>query len=211
MSFDGIGRYDVLTPSPLTLDLNEWKPLRSPSTADGRNGTVTVVHAPNHRGFKGTEFIVAAVERLVEEGLAVELRLLEGLPNAEVRRILSLEADILVEQLLFSGHRLNAIEGMSVGLPVVGNLSDENMMAPFRWYTFFRDCPIVSATPDTVLEALRDLVTHPESRAALADRGINYVRNYHGGEAAVLLFTRVLSAFISGEDIKTIYRPSLSQ
>lgn len=207
MSFDGLGRYDVLTPSPLTLNLAEWKPLRETSTADGRNGTVVIAHAPNHRGFKGSEFIVAAVEQLRAEGLAVELRLLEGLPNSEVRRVLSLEADILVEQLLFSGHGLNALEGMSVGLPVVGNLSDREFLGPFRWYTFFRECPIVSATPDSIVDVLRELVTRPGWRAELSTSGVQYVRNHHGPDAAVHLFTQVLVALRTGESLQALYHP----
>ena len=207
MSFDGIGRYDVLTPSPLTLDLSEWKPLREASTADGRNGTVVIAHAPNHRGFKGSEFIAAAVQHLVAEGLSVELRLLEGVPNSEVRRVLSLEVDILVEQLLFSGHGLNALEGMSVGLPVVGNLASLDLLGPFRWYTFFRGCPIVSATPDNLVEVLRELVTRPEWRAELSKSGAKYVRNHHGPKAAVHLFTQVLLALRTGESIQALYHP----
>lgn len=211
MSFDGFGRYDVLTPSPLTLDLNVWKPVREPSMADGREGTVRVVHAPNHRGFKGTEFIVAAVEQLAEEGLSVELRLLEGLPNSEVRRVLSSESDVLVEQLLFPGHGLNALEGMSVGLPVVGNLSDESIIGPFRWYTYFRECPIVSATPDSVVDVLRELVTQPKRRAELSKQGVDYVKNHHGADAAVHLFAHVLTALQTGENCQRLYHPLLAQ
>lgn len=211
MSFDGFGRYDVLTPSPLTLDLNVWKPATNPSMADGREGTVRVVHAPNHRGFKGTEFIVAAVEQLAEEGLSVELRLLEGLPNSEVRRVLSSESDVLVEQLLFPGHGLNALEGMSVGLPVVGNLSDESIIGPFRWYTYFRECPIVSATPDSVVDVLRELVTQPKRRAELSKQGVDYVKNHHGADAAVHLFAHVLTALQTGENCQRLYHPLLAQ
>lgn len=205
MSFDGGGRYDVLTPSTVTLDLSVWKPVREPSPADGRNGKVTIAHAPNHRGFKGTEFIVAAVRQLSAEGLSVELRLLERVSNSEVRRVLSHEADILVEQLLFPGHGLNALEGMSVGLPVVGNLTDESILGLLRWYTFFRECPIVSATPETVVDVLRELVTNPERRSRLSGLGAKYVKNYHGPQAAAHLFGQVLNSLRTGVSIQKLY------
>src|SRR5947209_11820071 len=46
-------------------------------------GPVRVVHAPNHQGFKGTPYLIAAVKRLQDRGLPVELRLVERGPNRE--------------------------------------------------------------------------------------------------------------------------------
>src|SRR5690606_29484229 len=110
MGVDGFGRWDVIIPSQLFLDTGLWSASQRESRADGKNGAVVVAHAPNHRGFKGTEFVLAAVETLKAEGLKVELRLIEGLQNDEVRRILREEVDILVEQLIYTGYALNALE-----------------------------------------------------------------------------------------------------
>jgi len=112
---DGFGRWDVLIPSQLSIDLAVWKSSKKLSVADGIKDKVVVVHSPNHRGFKGTEFVIDAVEKLQKEGLNIELRLLENIQNSEVQRILCEEADILVEQLIFTGHGLNGLEGMASG------------------------------------------------------------------------------------------------
>ena len=100
MGFDGIGRWDVLAPSSLVLDLNDWNISTRTSTSSVPESDVVLVHSPNHRGCKGTEFIISAVEKLQSEGLKVELKLLERMKNDEVRSILSKEADILVEQII---------------------------------------------------------------------------------------------------------------
>lgn len=39
---------------------------------------IVVGHMPNHRGVKGTEFLIDAIERLKSEGVKVELLLIEG-------------------------------------------------------------------------------------------------------------------------------------
>ena len=83
--------------------------------ADGASEVVKITHAPNFRGFKGSEFIINAVEKLQKEGFKIELNLLEKLKNHEVKKILQDETDILVEQIIFTGHALNGLEGMACG------------------------------------------------------------------------------------------------
>ncbi len=86
---------------------------------DGRTGSVVIVHALNHRGFKGTEFFLEPVERLGSEGLDLDFHLLESVPNDVVHQVLTAEADILADQLLFPGYNMNAIEGLVSGVVVL--------------------------------------------------------------------------------------------
>lgn len=211
MAPDGFGRWDVLCP-PLCLDLEDWKPSQKNSSADGVFGKVIIVHAPNHRGFKGTEFVMDAVDQLKAEGLSVELILIEGQQNSEVREIFRTEADILVEQLIFPGHGLNAIEGLASGLPVISNLEDEAYLLPFRRWSYFSECPIASAAPENVAEVLRKLVTRPELRRELGKAGRVYAEKYHGGESAKFLFGEVIEyLFGRRESLINIYHPLLGE
>jgi len=97
MGPDGFGRWDVLVPSAMCISLDEWPRSMRGNRSDGLDFPVVVAHAPNHRGFKGSKFVIDAISELQREGLLVELRLLEGLRNDEVKRVLSEETDILVE------------------------------------------------------------------------------------------------------------------
>lgn len=208
MAPDGSGRWDVLAPSSLTVDTQRWKPSGRRSDADGTNAPVVVVHAPNHRGFKGSEFVIDAVERLRDEGLQIELRLLEKLQNDVVRQIFCNEADILVEQLIATGHGFNAVEGMAAGLAVISNLEDTQYTLPFRRWSFLNECPIASASPETVVDVLRQLVTRPDIRRQLSDASRAYAEKYHSSEAAQFLFTRVLD-HLAGRDVDllNLYHP----
>jgi glycosyltransferase involved in cell wall biosynthesis len=212
MGLDGLGRWDALMLSALSIDLRLWNASKKWSPADGRGQTVIVVHAPNHRGIKGTEFVIDAVQKLQAEGLRIELRLLENLQNHEVRRILGEEADILVEQLIGTGHGLNAIEGMASGLPTISNLEDDAYMTPLRRWSYFSECPLVSATPENLVEVLRKLVTRPELRHELGRAGRAYVEKYHGLDSSQYLFTNVIDYLYGRKDsLINLYHPLLGE
>lgn len=210
MGPDGFGRWDVLMPSNLALDLNSWKSKLTYSDADGTNRPVVIAHAPNHRGFKGTEFIIDGINKLKKEGFLIELRLLEKLQNDDVRKILREETDILVEQIICTGHGLNGIEGMASGLPTISNLKDETYTLPFRRWSYFSECPIVSATPENLVDVLRKLVTRPELRHELGRAGRAYVEKYHGLDSAQYLFTNVIDYVYGKKDsLINLYHPLL--
>jgi glycosyltransferase involved in cell wall biosynthesis len=172
---DGMLRYP--------FDQSGWEPANAPA----RN-TVVVVHAPNHRHYKGTRHLEAAVATLQDEGLPVELELVEGLPNAEVRRIYR-AADVVADQFLIGAYALLAIEAMALGKPVLCYLNPRFREAHPEW----DECPIVPASPDTLVEELRRLVLDPGLRESLGRRGPPYVRRYHSLESV-------------GRDMDAIYR-----
>jgi glycosyltransferase involved in cell wall biosynthesis len=211
MSPDGIGRNDVMIPSPLFLDTAVWKPSPKLSQSDGTSHhPVRVVHAPNHRGFKGSEFIELAISRLKAEGLNVTYTLLEGLQNSEIREVLQGETDILVDQLIFSGHGLNAIEGMASGVPTISNLEDIEYIRQFRRWSYFDECPLVSASPETIEMALRKLIKNPKLRSELATAGRKYVEKYHGFDSANFLFSNVIHHVQNNNhNIRDLYHPIL--
>lgn len=209
---DGFGRWDVLTPSPLALDIQSWKFSKRNSQSKGVDDYVVIAHASNHRGFKGTEFVIQAVDQLRSDGLKVKLLLLERIPNSEVRRILREEADILVEQIIVTGHGMNGLEGMASGLPTISNLEDENYLMPIRRWSYFAECPLVSATPENLVDVLGKLVTQPELRKQLGRAGREYVEKYHGYDSAQYLFTNVIDyVFGRKESLINLYHPLLGE
>jgi glycosyltransferase involved in cell wall biosynthesis len=192
-NLDGFGRWDVLLHSTLSIDLDNWPKTNRMSNSNGTSGEpVVVVHAPNHRGFKGTEFIVEAVKTLSEEGLKVELILLENQKNSSIREALYARADILVEQLIYPGYTMNGIEGMACGVTVVDNLEDDERLVTVRRWSYFAECPVVSASPETIVNVLRKLVTRPLLRSELGTAGREYVQKYHGLDSAQYLFENVI-------------------
>lgn len=158
-----------------SLEIAAFAPL--PASPGAASRTVRIVHAPSHRGAKGTHHVIAAVAALSAEGLMVELDLVEGVPRDEVlRRIAS--ADLIVDQLLAGWYGGFAVEAMALGRPVVCAIrrGDLRFVPP----ALAHNLPVVEAWPDTLCEVLRDLVSGPRERlAALGAAGRRYVEQWH--------------------------------
>jgi len=165
------------------IDVEEWRPVPPPA-----DEAVRVLHAPNHPEYKGTRYVEEAVERLRAEGEPVELVLVQGLPGDEARRRYE-QAHVVVDQLLIGAYAQFAIECMALGRPVVCHLNPRFAVHHPAW----AEAPIVSATPDTVLDELRTLVADRELRGELGRRGPEYVRRHHSLDAV-------------GEELDRIYR-----
>lgn len=205
---DNIGRWSMLPFNTIVIDTKLWKYKSSFSQANGIDGVVKIIHTPNHRGIKGTEYIINAVSQLQKEGLKVQLLLIEKMQNAEVRRIMQEEADILVEQLVL-GYALSAIEGMASGLPVLSNLSIEDYTRVFRRYSYLNECPILSTSIEEIKDNLRILVTNPQLREELGRAGRKYVEKYHSYQAAQYMFGKIYDKiwYEKEVDLMNMYHP----
>lgn len=193
-------RWDCLPVSPVVIDVNEWLPVKQYSNADGISGTVKIAHSPNHRAFKGTEFILEAVHSLQRKGMRVEMDLIEGATNEQVKERL-LSADILVEQIVWHGYALSGMEGMATGIAVVSNLTPSPMITALRRFSYLNECPIYAATPETIEDVLEALVKNPERRAIAGQQGRRYVEKYHSMEAARFLYNAVHDKIFQRRDV----------
>ena len=130
-----------------------------------------VVHAPSSRRRKGTEHVLAAID-----GLEADLELVEGLHHDEAFERYR-AADIVVDQLNAGWYGLFAIEAMALGKPVVTFLHDEAVRRTEA--AFGARVPIVSATAESLREALRPLVADTARRRELGAASRAYVERVH--------------------------------
>jgi glycosyltransferase involved in cell wall biosynthesis len=187
-------RWDVLWPTQIAIDAEQWRPEAAPAGADGHDGEVVVVHAPNHRNIKGTDSLIEVVEELRGEGVRVRLDLLERRPNAEVRAAV-LSSDIVAEQFI-AGYALFAIEGMAAARPVLSALSW--MPAEVRENLARRRLPIVDADLITLKANLRELIEDPRRRQTLGEAGRRFVLEHHSYEAVGSVWTAIIEHVWSG-------------
>lgn len=147
-----------------------------PMVGPVRRRRPVVLHAPSLRSTKGTEFVLAGLERLREEGASFEVDLVEGVSHDELIGRLA-DADIVVDQLLTGEIGVSSLEAMALGKVAVARLRSE-----------VRDrhpeLPVVGADPDTFVEVVGELIRSPSRRAELGERGRAYVVEHH--DAAVI-------------------------
>lgn len=204
---DGIGRWDLLPVSYITIDNEKWQPKKY-----SEKEKITILHTPNHRSIKGTEFILQAIKSLQDEGYSIEIILLEKVQNEVVRQAMQ-EADILIDQLILTGYALSAIEGMATGLPVIANLDNPNLTTVFRRYSYLNECPILSATPETLKDNLRVLIKNSALRKELGQAGRKFVEKYHSKTAAQYMFRAVYDKiwFHKEIDLMNLFHPLKSE
>jgi glycosyltransferase involved in cell wall biosynthesis len=151
---------------PPGLDLREFTPV-PPSD----NPRPLVVHAPSNREKKGTQFVIEACAQL-----PVELEIVEGVPH-DVARERYARADIVVDQLNAGWHGVFALESMALGKPVVTYLKPDVVERSAEGYGI--RIPIVPATKETLVDALRPLVEQPALRREIGARSRAYVEQVH--------------------------------
>lgn len=211
LALEGASRWDVLTTNYITIPADRVTPKAERSSADGTAEPVRIIHAPNHRGVKGTEFIVRAVEALKRKGLKLDFVLLEGVPNEQVLDEMR-EADISVDQCIGSAYGLYAIESMATGCAVLANLEDERLLAVHRSFSWLDQCPIVSVDIERLEQTIEHLVRNPALRRELGELGIEYVRRFHSPQTAQHLFGSIYRK-LSGEevDLMRLFHPLASE
>ncbi len=165
-SYDAIRWVPEANVIPPGLDLTPFTPVPPSDSA-----RPLVVHAPSHRGKKGTEHVLAALE-----GLPIDLELVEGLRHDEARKRYD-QADIVVDQLNAGWYGLFAIESMALGKPVITFLHEEGVRRTEE--AFGIRVPIVSATKDTLRETVTRLAADPAERRRLGAAGRAYVEQVH--------------------------------
>ena len=198
---------DVAWPTQLAIDVKQWTDHnRSQHQRTAPDSEVKVLHAPNHRHIKGTEHLERAIAELREEGLPVRLEIVERRPNQEIREAIA-ECDIVADQFL-AGYALFALEGMSMGKPVLANL--DSMPADLRAMEAMRECPIVDTDPEGLLDDLRDLVVDEERRKELGRAGHEFVVRRHSYEATAEGWEAILGHVWRGEELARELRPQTS-
>jgi len=172
--------WDTLMLAHFSIDVDEWTPPADRRAEPGE--PLRVLHAPNHRHIKGTQHLIEAVEALKQEGVAVDLVILEGVPNDEIRRAIA-RTDIVVDQLIIGWYAMFAIEAMAMGKPLLCYLRPDLK----RFYECAGlvepdEIPIVECSTVTVEETLRRLALHRETLPEIGRRSREYVVKHHSLE-----------------------------
>lgn len=155
-----------------SVDPREWQPV-----VNAASDLPVVLHAPSHRGVKGTRFILEAVRQLEAEGVPFKFVLVEGLANAEAKKLYQ-QADLLIDQLLIGWYGGLAVELMALGKPVICYLREQDL--PFIPPAMRAELPLIQAEPGTIYAVLKTwLTTQRHALPELGRRSRAYVERWH--------------------------------
>lgn len=163
---------------PLAVEQQRWAtdaPVLAAPTLE--RPVPRVVHVPSSAYVKGTPLIEPTMRALHDEGL-VDYRQVQGVPFAEMPALIG-GSDIVLEQFRTGTYSVAAVEALAAGRLVIVHLHEQVRQA-------VRDAsgleiPIVSATPATLEQVLRDIVARPDHYRAIAAQGPAFAAAVHDG------------------------------
>ncbi|GJQ21848.1 MAG: hypothetical protein HBSIN02_22030 [Bacteroidia bacterium] len=146
----------------------------SPYTMRGsENPILRIVHSPTNRAMKGTEHILAVMDRICKVR-NVEFVLAEDLSHAEVLRVKA-TCDIAIEQVGNyggTGYGRNSLETLAMGIPTVTDMTPECIQQ-------IPDHPFILATPETLYQKLLELIDDCNLRRSHARKGRAWLERHH--------------------------------
>jgi hypothetical protein len=158
----------------------------------------------NGVNIKSSHIYLRLVGKLQNEGLAIDLINPTGIPNKEVR-FLQAQADIFLEMLTFGWFGANAREAMMLGKPVICYIRPEWLESLRQEIPdYAAELPIISATPDTVEEILRDLIANPDKHREIGQRSRDFSVKWHSAEAGGRRFDQIYTKLLQGDPLLRI-------
>ncbi|WP_212495316.1 glycosyltransferase [Bradyrhizobium jicamae] len=208
-TLDWKGKADKVFRDPLTMALEPelWRPdLQVPEKYQLKRspGELIVYHAvgnyelrsQNDRNIKGTGAILAAVDRLKNEGVHVRLEFVTNIPSKDVRFI-QVQADVVVDQLNYGRYGAQAAEAMMLGRPTICYIKKDELPGVSR-IGFVEDCPIVTATEESIYEVLKDLLADENRRRELQKASREFALKWHSADACALRFELLYDRLMRG-------------
>jgi hypothetical protein len=139
-----------------------------------------IAHAPRNRFFKGTELVLAAIER-AKQRVDLDFDLIEGVSHAEAirrKRASNLLIDHVGEAGGTTGYGMNSLEALAMGIPSITS------MMP-KYEHFLGDHPFLVTTPETLETQLCELARDPSVLGRQSRRGREWVARVHSADRIV--------------------------
>jgi glycosyltransferase involved in cell wall biosynthesis len=158
---------------PIDLARNGGVTYRAEFPNPHEGAPLRILHAPNHPQFKGTKYLLTAVEGLKAEGIPIELVLVQGKSNEEALALYR-SADVIFDQCMIGFHGYFALEAMALGKPVMCYVRKPNayLLAP-------DECPIINTNIKTLKDDLRVLADNRNGLEESGRKGRRYIEKHY--------------------------------
>jgi glycosyltransferase involved in cell wall biosynthesis len=188
--------WDTLTLAHFSIDVDKFAPYRKDLEFYNRDFTesapLRVLHAPNHRTIKGTDFFIKAIEELKSEGHPIELVLIQGKSNSEVLEEMS-NVDVVADQLIVGWYAMFALEAMSMGKPVICYLRKDlvELYLSSGNLESLEEIPHINSSFLEVKNNLLKVLNGEISLRARSLKGMEFVNKYHSLEYIGEIFHKI--------------------
>jgi glycosyltransferase involved in cell wall biosynthesis len=190
--------WDTLMLGHFSIDMERWAPVKE--NGHDKSAKLRILHAPNHTKIKGTEALIAAIELLKREGLDIELILLQGMPNDEIRSAME-NVDLVADQFVIGWYAMFAIEAMAMEKPVLCYLREDFIDLYVKaGLVSDNEIPLINTGLLEIAEKIRWAYYNREELIAIGKKGREFVQKHHSTEHVGSVFAGVLNELgIRGE------------
>ncbi len=183
-----------------SIDLNLWKPGLDipPEHLLPPTRNLRILHSFYNEGrenkgrnIKGSPFVLAAIERLRQEGHAVEYIYFNDKLSNQMR-FYQAQADIVVEQLIYGCWGSTGVETMALGKPVVCYLRPAWKEFFLNSFPEYDELPVVEATTSNIYDVLKKLVVENEYRLLMGKKSRKFAEKHFDSKKNALAFADLL-------------------
>jgi glycosyltransferase involved in cell wall biosynthesis len=167
------------TPTLFPVDIERFK-----YTGTNPGKKLRILHAPSHPEYKGTKYVIQAIEKLKTE-FDFDFSIIRDV-KAEVLYKEIEKADLIIDQMLVGFYGLFSIESMAMGKPVICYIRQD--IADY----LPADTPVINADPDTLFEVLKDILKAPEKLNNIGKISREYVEKYHDAKVIAKQYYELL-------------------
>lgn len=189
---DYMYHWDTLMLGHFSIDVDRWNPRECRSNEVVKEATFKILHAPNHTAVKGTQALLNAVKELKEEALNIDLNILRGLPNSEIRKAMS-STDLVADQFVIGWYAMFAIEAMAMEKPVLCFLREDLIDLYLKvGLVAIDEIPLINTSILQVKDRIRWCYFHREELVEIGKKGRDFVLRHHSTEAIGGVFGDIL-------------------
>jgi len=187
----GYSEFDNVAPTiPMPISVVDY----SARYFDPRSSKIVLFHGISRVGFKGTKYILAALNKLkAKYGDHIDVVCPERLPYDQyIQKLYS--ADIVIDQALSYSFGINALISASMGKVTLSGAEPECLNE-----LQLDNCPIINITPsvDDIIAKLELLLKNRSLIARLSRESRLYVENVHEAKAVASRFVATWCAYAS--------------
>tara|TARA_B100000212_G_scaffold45845_1_gene29597 strand:- start:13860 stop:14933 length:1074 start_codon:yes stop_codon:yes gene_type:complete len=130
----------------------------------------TIIHCPTNRATKGSDYVKKTIDKLLQDGYKFKYIEKEKIEREKLLQIIYEEVDIVLDQFLVGSFGNLALETLALGKVSVSYLN-ETLCKDFS-----DDCPIVSASVESLYDVLSELIPNQARRVEISKLGKVYIK-----------------------------------
>jgi glycosyltransferase involved in cell wall biosynthesis len=170
-----------------SIDLSVWHPhitVPAEFKIHKKPGCLYVLHSffdegriNDQKNEKGSQYILKAINRLKEEGYSVEYLYVNNVHSSNMK-FYQVQADLVIEQLIYGWWGSTGVECMSLGRPTICYIRPE-------WKNFFLDkyknikfLPIIEADTKTIYSVLKNILECPSVLISYGEMSRSFAEQY---------------------------------